>query len=48
MDLGLGDVSGIEVIRHLHALDAEMPTIVVTAQREVETAVTAMRAGAYD
>jgi DNA-binding NtrC family response regulator len=48
VDLGLGDVSGIEVLRHLHALDAEMPTIVVTAQREVETAVSAMRAGAYD
>ena len=48
VDLGLGDVSGIEVIRHLRALDAEMPTIVVTAQREVETAVAAMRAGAYD
>src|SRR4030095_10021922 len=39
VDRGLVDGTGIEVIKHLHALDSEMPTIVVTAQREVETAV---------
>jgi DNA-binding NtrC family response regulator len=48
VDLGLGDVGGIEVIKHLRARDRELPVIVVTAQREVETAVEAMRAGAYD
>ncbi len=48
VDLGLGDVTGIEVIQHLRAQDADLSTIVVTAQREVETAVGAMRAGAYD
>jgi DNA-binding NtrC family response regulator len=48
VDLGLGEVTGIKVIQHLRARDAELPIIVVTAQREIETAVSAMRAGAYD
>src|SRR6187551_518057 len=48
VDLGLGDVPGLKVLQHLHARDAELPLIVVTAQREIETAVEAMRAGAYD
>jgi len=48
VDLGLGEVTGIKVIQHLRARDSELPIIVVTAQREVETAVAAMQAGAYD
>ena len=48
VDLGLGEVTGIKVIQHLRARDAELPIIVVTAQRELETAVSAMQAGAYD
>jgi DNA-binding NtrC family response regulator len=48
VDLGLGEVTGIKVIQHLRARDAELPIIVVTAQRELETAVAAMQAGAYD
>ena len=41
-------MTGIKVIQHLRARDAELPIIVVTAQRELETAVAAMQAGAYD
>src|SRR3954467_10574561 len=48
VDLGLGEVTGIKVIQHLRARDAELPIIVVTAQRELETAIAAMQAGAYD
>ena len=48
VDLGLGEVTGIKVIQHLRARDSELPIIVVTAQRELETAVAAMQAGAYD
>ncbi len=48
IDLGLGDVSGLKVLQHLKARDEALPPIVVTAQRELETAVAAMRAGAYD
>lgn len=48
VDLGLGPSSGIEVIRRLMAADSSLTAIVVTAQKEVESAVGAMRAGAYD
>ena len=48
VDLGLDDVPGMTVIRHLHATQPELAVIVVTAKREIETAVEAMRAGAYD
>ncbi|MCH2108641.1 MAG: sigma-54 dependent transcriptional regulator [Polyangiaceae bacterium] len=48
VDLGLGTESGIELIRHFHSIDPQLPCIVVTAAREIETAVQAMRAGAYD
>jgi DNA-binding NtrC family response regulator len=48
VDLGLGDLAGLEVLQHLRARDSELSPIVVTAQREIETAVNAMRAGAYD
>jgi DNA-binding NtrC family response regulator len=48
VDLGLGDASGFEVMEHLRRRSPELPAIVVTAQRDVESAVAAMRAGAYD
>jgi DNA-binding NtrC family response regulator len=48
VDLGLGDSSGFEVMDHLRRRDPELPAIVVTAQRDVDSAVAAMRAGAYD
>jgi DNA-binding NtrC family response regulator len=48
LDLGLGDVPGLHVLQHLRARDPDVSVIVVTAAREVDTAVEAMRAGAYD
>jgi len=48
IDLGLDDVPGLDVLRHLKTKDAELSLIVVTAQRDLDTAVEAMRAGAYD
>jgi DNA-binding NtrC family response regulator len=48
LDLGLNDVPGLTVLKHLRARDPFLPVIVVTGQRDVDTAVTAMRAGAYD
>ncbi len=48
VDLGLGDIDGRELIRHLVAADPRLPVIVITADRETDTAVTAMRSGAYD
>jgi DNA-binding NtrC family response regulator len=48
LDLGLGDMSGLDVLRHLRVRDPDVSVIVVTAAREIDTAVEAMRAGAYD
>src|SRR5258708_7549014 len=48
LDLGLGDMSGIDLISHLTALHPDVPIVVVTAEGLVETAVQAMRNGAYD
>ncbi|MCC6876304.1 MAG: sigma-54-dependent Fis family transcriptional regulator [Sandaracinaceae bacterium] len=48
LDLGLADMPGMEVLERLLALDPELPILVVTAERSVEAAVDAMRAGAYD
>src|SRR5262245_9768092 len=48
LDLGLDDMFGLDVLRHIQARDPSLPVIVVTAQDDVETAVSAMRGGAYD
>lgn len=48
LDLNLGDIHGLDVIRHIHARDTHLPVIVITAERQVDTAVEAMRMGALD
>jgi DNA-binding NtrC family response regulator len=48
VDLGLEGSSGFDVMSYLRERDPELPTIVVTAERAIDTAVAAMRAGAYD
>ncbi|MEP7148461.1 MAG: sigma-54 dependent transcriptional regulator [Acidobacteriota bacterium] len=47
-DLRMPKISGLELLEKIKALDAEMPVIVVTAFGEVETAVAAVKAGAFD
>ena len=48
LDLGLPDMNGREILRHV--VDQGLPTsvIVITGQGSIKTAVEAMRAGAYD
>jgi len=48
LDLHLGGTSGLTVLRETLSRDAELPVVVVTAERDVDTAVEAMRTGAYD
>lgn len=48
IDLGLDDMSGLDLIPRLRARDADLAMIVITGTRDVDTAVQAMRAGAYD
>jgi DNA-binding NtrC family response regulator len=47
LDLMLPDRPGIEVLRELKTRDPEMVVVVITAYSSVETAITAMREGAF-
>ena len=48
LDLRLEDMPGQSVLAELRARDPDLPVIVVTGDQDLETAVQAMRAGAYD
>jgi DNA-binding NtrC family response regulator len=48
LDLKLHGVDGVEVLRELEARRPETEVIVVTANGNVETAVEAMKSGAFD
>jgi len=47
-DLRMPKMSGLELLEKIKTWSAEIPVIVITAFGEVETAVTAMKAGAFD
>ena len=47
-DLRMPKLSGLEFLEKIKTADSEIPVIVITAFGEVETAVTAMKAGAFD
>jgi DNA-binding NtrC family response regulator len=47
LDLRLPDATGMELLPRIKALDPTLPVIIMTAFGEVETAVAAVRAGAY-
>jgi len=48
LDIKLPDGSGIDVLKLIRSEDAQVPVIMMTAYGEVETAVDAMKGGAYD
>jgi DNA-binding NtrC family response regulator len=47
-DLKMPDADGLEVLRRARALDPELPVILITAHATVQTAIAAMREGAFD
>jgi len=47
-DLRMPGLSGLELLRRASAIKSETPVIVITAYGDIETAVEAMRAGAFD
>jgi two-component system NtrC family response regulator len=47
-DLRMPGLSGLELLRRASAIARETPVIVITAYGDIETAVEAMRAGAFD
>src|SRR5690348_6791322 len=48
LDVRLPDHSGLEVFRRMHQADPRIPVILVTGHGTAETAIEAMRLGAYD
>ncbi|HEV7912383.1 MAG TPA: sigma-54 dependent transcriptional regulator [Albitalea sp.] len=47
-DLRLPDMDGLEVLAHCRGIDAELPVIVMTGHGDIDTAVRAIKQGAYD
>jgi DNA-binding NtrC family response regulator len=47
-DLVLPDISGLEVLSRVRALDEDVPVLIMTAYGTVSSAVDALKAGAYD
>src|SRR5437764_2019283 len=48
LDLRLPDQSGLDVLRQLRRIDARIPVVLVTVVRSADSAIEAMRQGAYD
>src|SRR3954463_4256945 len=48
LDLRLPDQSGLDVLRQLRQIDARIPAGLVTVVRSADSAIEAMRQGAYD
>jgi len=47
-DMRLPDGNGIDLVRHIQQQDLNLPTAVITAYGSMETAVDALKAGAFD
>ena len=47
-DMRLPDGNGIDLVRHIQQMDINLPTAVITAYGSMETAVDALKAGAFD
>src|SRR3954465_3988179 len=48
LDLRLPDQSGLDVLKQLRQIDARIPVVLVTVVRSADSAIEAMRKGAYD
>lgn len=48
LDMRLGDENGLELIEEIKSIDKEIEVIIMTAYGNIETAVTAIKNGAFD
>jgi DNA-binding NtrC family response regulator len=48
LDLKMPDMDGIETMQELKKIDPDIPIIIITAYGDIETAVEAIKMGAYD
>ena len=47
-DIRMPGLDGLELQQQLRALDSELPVLLITGHGDIQLAVQAMRAGAYD
>ncbi|HEX6909268.1 MAG TPA: sigma-54 dependent transcriptional regulator [Longimicrobium sp.] len=47
-DVQMGEMSGLELLRRLHSLRPDIDVVVITGHEDMESAIGAMREGAYD
>jgi two-component system nitrogen regulation response regulator GlnG len=48
LDINLGGESGLETFRRIHAADPKVPVVFITGHGTADTAIEAMRLGAYE
>ena len=48
LDVKLPGLNGIDTLQHIKGVDREVPVILLTAYGTTETAITAIKLGAYD
>jgi nitrogen regulation protein NR(I) len=48
MDVRMGGINGLETLRRLRLIDGKLPVIMMTAYGATQTAIEAMKLGAYD
>ena len=47
-DINMGDMSGLELVPHVHSLSPDAVVVMISGQSNIETAIEAMHAGAFD
>lgn len=48
LDIVMPEINGIEILKRIKKIDEDLPIIILSGQEEVETAVQALRIGAFD
>jgi len=47
-DINMGGMSGLELVPHVHSISADSVVLMISGQSNIETAIEALRAGAFD
>jgi len=48
LDIGLPGINGIEALKEIKNINADIPIIMITAYEDIQTVISAMKLGAYD
>lgn len=47
-DINMGDMSGLDLVPHVHSISPDCVVLMISGQNNIETAIEALRAGAFD